>query len=271
MSRSGRCFGLALGLALVAPSWSVSYAADSTATPHGFVADLGFGYLSGDYGGSDRASVESVTARLRWLLSRGEVRLSLPWHRLTDATLVGGLPVSRVALPALPGATDTVSGIGDSKVRGELFLVRGTATRPWVSLLGEVKLPTGNEEQGLGTGEPDYTAGIGLIQPLGRVSLLADAGRTLVGSPTGTALEDVTSFGAGLSLAFGPRRDRQAFVYFEDRTHPVPDLDDRRDVTLGGQLRIGRGQRTSLSGSVILGLSDTAEDYGVALTFGRAL
>jgi len=292
----GRLF-LSLGLlawAVISTAARAEEHSPPTLTPVGsFVVDASVWHLSGEYGTGSATSLDGVVPRLRWLLPRGEVRVSIPFLRTsgaTDVVIVGGAPAAppRDGPPVdLPGrVSDNVgtaltpseelversaSGLGDMAIQGEWFFVTGTASRPWLSGLLRVKVPTGDEEAGLGTGETDVEAGVDLVQPLGRTSLLAGAGYTRVGDPPGFDYDDIRRLGAGLSYAVGAAHHGYVYGYLEDRTHPVPGLASRLDLSLGGGLRLGRDGRTRLSGTVLLGLSDTAEDFGFSIMVGGTL
>ena len=108
-------------------------------------ADLNVGYYSGDYGSAERTDVQVVSPRLRWMLPRGEFRVSFPVLHVSstgNVILIDGRPVA----PGSDGADDrpgggssdeavvqSVSGMGDVTVRGELDLLRGRGNRPWVA------------------------------------------------------------------------------------------------------------------------------------------
>jgi hypothetical protein len=181
-----------------------------------------------------------------------------------------GNPGGPSAGTAPTGGNDSVEGIGDLRLRGEWYALTGTTRRPWVSLLADVKAPTASENDGLGTGEIDVKGGLGIVQPIVRhTSLLADVSYTRMGDPDGIEYDNVVAVGAGLSRKLGARRGRYVFAYLEHRSHPIEGQDARLDLQLGASTRIGEGRRNKLSGSVLAGLSDTAEDFGVMMSYGR--
>jgi hypothetical protein len=250
-------------------------------------ADLTYGRLSGDYGTGESSDLDIFTTRVRWTLRRGEVRISMPYLRLTgtgNVTLTPGGPVGNgngagngngnagasSASTAPSGATET-EGIGDLRLRGEWYLLAGSAQRPWVSLVADVKAPTASESDSLGTGEVDVKGGVGIVQPMiRRTSLLADVSYTRMGDPEEFDYENVLTVGAGMSRKFGQRGGRYLFAYLEHRSHPVLGQDARLDLQLGASARVGPEARSKIAGSFLLGLSDTAEDFGLVLSYGRS-
>jgi len=267
-----------------------------------FSAEIGvaIGRFEGDYGLDEDTTVDIVSGELRWFLPRGEIQVSVPYVSLDgpgDIRLVGGQPVPGFQFPRLPvtppiggpgGGPDeggeTVveprreSGLGDITVQGEYYLLSGTVQRPWVIGLARVKLPTGDDARGLGTGKTDFELGLGLAQSLGQASLLADAGYTWVGGSgdsgdgNGEAqLRNVVRLGAGFSVPFGAAQQHNALVYFENRTNAIRGLEDQRSLSAGLGTRVGADRRIRLSATAYLGLSDTVEDWGLFLRAGYSL
>jgi hypothetical protein len=263
---------LVLSIALMAIATS-SVSAEETYDDGSYTLFLnaGVGRFSGDYGFEETTTMDVFNLSARWYLAKGEIQVSVPYLRIegpADIRFIGGQPV------AVPGAggedlIGTDSGLGDAVLQGEYYLLSGTETRPWVIGLVRVKLPTGSEDKGLGTGATDVEAGVGLIQRYGPLHWLADIGYTWVGSSGGFELQDVVRAGAGVSAPFGPNERHNAYLYLENRTHLVKGSEDRRSLSVGIGSSLDRAERVRVSGSVFVGLSDTAEDWGVYLTLGR--
>jgi hypothetical protein len=269
-----------------------------------FLVDFGVARFDGNYGTSQSTAIEMVSGRLRWFVPRGEIQVTAPFFRLTgpgDISFVGGTPVpgfrDRRPPDAGPpgggpggppvggpgptsGDTDgeqrliterfTVSGMGDLVVQGEAYVLEGTNTRPWITSLLAIKIPTADEYKGLGTGKVDIEAGLGLVQPAGPVSLLADASYIRIGRPDWIELRDVVRLGGGVSLPIGTRPGTHLYAYLENRTNPALNLEAQRSLALGAAVRLGGDDRVRLSGALSIGLSDTVEDLGLFLRVGRA-
>ena len=255
-------------------------------------ADVSYGQLSGDYGTGEQSDLDVLSTRVRWALPRGEVRISVPYLRLRgpgNVTVTPGGPigdgpgngnggangsgnsaVGGSTAGTAPSEITEVEGIGDLRLRGEWYALEGATRRPWISVLADVKAPTAAEDT-LGTGEIDVKGGLGLVQPIvARTSLLADASYTWMGDPAGIDYEDVISLGAGLSRKLGSMAGRYAFAYLERRSHPIQGQEARLDLQLGVSARIGAERRNKLAGSLLWGLSDSAEDFGFVMSYGRS-
>jgi hypothetical protein len=198
--------------------------------------------------------------------------VSVPYLEIdgpADIYIIGGQAVG-IPEEIVVGSYRNESGIGDVVVRGDYYLRYGTESTPWVIGVARIKLPTGDEDKGLGTGSTDYELGISLIQRIGRMNWLADIGYTVVGDPSADyELENVLRIGTGLSVPFGSEDQRSVYAYLENRTNVISGEEDRRSLALGMDTPLDRVGRVRFSASAFVGLSDTSEDYGLYLTLGR--
>jgi hypothetical protein len=231
--------------------------------------NAGMGRFEGEYGLPEETTFDVLNFNAHWYVARGEFQISVPYLSLegpADVRLVGGQPV---AVPGEPSEQRKESGIGDTVFQGEYYLRTGTSTSPWVIGLLRVKVPTGDEDKGLGTGATDVEIGIGLIQSRGSLNWLADVGYTFVGSSSTFDLKDVVRVGAGVSMPFGADERNNGYLYLENRTNAVEGSEDRRSLALGVERSLDEAQRLRVSASMFFGLTDASEDYGLYLTLGR--
>lgn len=228
----------------------------------------GLGRFTGDYGEDEDTTLDVLSVNARRYFTRGEVQLSVPYLSV-DGDGVRFVDDRPVAIPgAAPGGQDKESGLGDVVLRGEYYVRTGSRTSPWLIALLRLKLPTGNDDRGLGTGATDVEAGVGWIRRHGPVNWLADVGYTFVGGSAGLDPRNVWRMGAGLSVPFGVNERNNTYAYLENRTSRFDDSEDRRSLALGVGTALDEAKRMRLSASAFLGLSDTAEDWGLYLTLG---
>lgn len=235
------------------------------------LVSAGVGRFTGDYGDTEKTTLDVLNLSARWYLNRGEIQVSLPYLRVdgaADVTLIDGQPIA-VAPDSASSERRKESGLGDVVLRGDYYLVTGSDTRPWVIGLVRVKLPTGNEDKGLGSGATDFETGLGFIQKTGPVSWLADVGYTFVGDSGGLDAKNEVRLGAGVSMPFGKDDRSSTYLYFENRTNRYSGSDDRRSISLGVSTSLTESRRVRLSASVFTGLTDASEDFGAYLTLGR--
>ncbi|HEY8535887.1 MAG TPA: hypothetical protein VIL25_05540 [Vicinamibacterales bacterium] len=161
-------------------------------------------------------------------------------------------------------ATAETTGLGDIAVRGKIRLTGGLASG--VSLLGEMRLPTGREEDLLGAGEASFTATlVGSYEP-GRVAAHVNAGFTQGG------LFDELAYRGAISVSASPRvtivgelsgrRIADIGRLTEERApHPtIRNVDTIRLVTTGGALTstsVTGGVRWNVGGPWLLNASVT--------------
>jgi Putative MetA-pathway of phenol degradation len=231
----------------------------------------GVGRFTGDYGEPEKTTLDVLSLSARWYFKRAEVQVSVPYLRIdggADVSFIDGQPVAGGGDSAADSQRNE-SGLGDVVLRGEYYLRTGTSTSPWIIGLVRVKLPTGSESKGLGSGATDVETGIGLIQRQGRINWLADVGYIFVGSAAGVDAKNELRLGAGASLPFGKDERNNCYVYYENRTNRFSGSDDRRSIAIGVSTALTQAKRVRLSASTFFGLSDSSEDVGIYLTVGR--
>ena len=262
-------------------------------------------YFSGDYGTGIETTLTYVPFDFRWDYSRARLKVIVPYVSISDAgsvTFTGAGPSPAVQSPAasssdpspmdpagsggLPAGTPAgggppapppgfirsenvgtaQSGLGDVRLAADLYLLKGSATRPWITLGPFFKLATADESKGLGTGENDYGAGLGLTAPLGGGwQAYADAGYQVTGDPPGVDYRNVRKVGLGLGKTLKDRITWEG--YYEDRNSLLDGVANLRDASVG--LRIDAAAGTTLGFTLFKGLSGSAEDWGLGLSLGR--
>jgi Putative MetA-pathway of phenol degradation len=116
--------------------------------------------------------------------------------------LVEPVPFSSIHDKGLPSA----NGVGDVEVTLTGLLVSERGHRPAFAVAGECKVPTAQNSR-IGSGETDYTVyGIG-SKRIGRWDTHLNLGYTWVGSPPGTQVNNVQSFGLAEEFQASPRAE----------------------------------------------------------------
>jgi len=227
-------------------------------------SDLRFlvSYFSGDFGTGIDTHIIYVPAILVVTHDKHEFRLTVPYLSITTTepvTFVGDQVIGRGQ-----GGRTTASGPGDVVLQDEYFFVEGGRARPWLSALFRVKLPTADESRGLGTGEPDAGAGLGIIQPVGKWwSLLGQSQYVVRGDPPGNDLRNTLWLSIGIQRRLSG--STSANLFYERRQSVLPGRPDLSDLSLGCDH--GFARKLTLRAAAYLGLSETAEDYGVSAGF----
>ncbi len=221
--------------AIVAPS------AVSADTGRGYL-DLGGGYKTGAFGTPTTSSLYSLSPTIGYVAPNYDVSVTMPYLSLTNKT--GGQ--SRIE-----------SGAGDIILRGgAVFIPEGSTG---FSLNGTLafKLPTADETKGLGTGETDYGAFLGLHQRIGNFKLSLTGGYIKIGDPAAINYNDIYLYGVGISRVFGA-------------TNIAASLDGRRSLDPGAQnpqeVSVGffhvLNVDYAIRGSAFKGLNNGGPDFG---------
>lgn len=247
----------------------------------GFSLGVGVEYQSGTFGtGIDTAIVQvPFTATVNQ--GAWSFQASLPWMRVDGASSVvpglGTVPNStaigrgRGVIPPIGGTdpgtgTDatvqesSASGIGDLTLAATYAIPMGDAAG--VSLTGNAKLATADEDQGLGTGANDYGVAIDAWRTVGSATLFGGAGYTRLGESPYIDADAVANANAGVSFTAGSGRVGALYNW---RESPSSLTDERSEVT--GFVTLPGGERNQFQLYATKGFSDGSPDWGAGVTF----
>lgn len=205
--------------------------------------DISGGYKTGDFGTPTRSNLYYLAPALGYVAPRYDVSVTVPYLSLTNETGT---------------VSTTESGIGDIILRGGRVLV--PEGESGLSLYGSlaVKLPTADENRGLGAGETDYGAFFSLHQRLEKIKLSFMGGYIKVGDTPSFNYNDIYLYGIGASKAFG-RSDLYASL--EGRRSTVPGADNPLELNFGFFHLLSKDY--SLKGNTFFGLTDGSPDFGI--------
>ena len=229
-------------------------------------------FSSGKYGTDTRTDTLYVPVSLRRIFDNGDLTLVIPYVTVTSncgVTFVSGEPIRTGGLcPNTPSGTRpgrvTESGMGDVLLIGRYYLhiEREGGMLPSILVSGRVKAPTADRDRGLGTGEWDEGASLGVTKLLtNKLVGLADLGYTFIGDPPGTNLRNQWSYDVGLGYYILPTL--LATVYYEEARSLVSGFQNPRDIFAAFSWRIKQDFR--LHAGVEKGLSSGAPEYGFSV------
>ncbi len=204
--------------------------------------DLGGGYKTGDFGATTTSSLYYISSTIGYVAPRYDVSVAVPYLSLTNKT---------------GSQSRTESGVGDMILRGgRMFVPEGAGGLSLDGALA-VKLPTADEMKGLGTGETDYGAFLGLHQRLGGFKVSLNGGYIKVGDPPLVNYNDIYLYSAGISRIFG---FTELSAYFEGRRASIPGAKDPQEITIGFFHVLNAD--FAIKGSAFSGLNDGGPDFG---------
>ncbi|MFQ5878465.1 MAG: transporter [Acidobacteriota bacterium] len=251
------------GRALAAlPLALLSFVPSSGRAAAGVRADLRIvpAFFTGDFGSGVDTDITYIPLVLTARGERNDFRATVPYLSIrSDEPIAcsGGDVVGRGA-----GGSTTESGLGDIVLRDDFFFLPGGARGPWVYASLRLKLPTADETRGLGTGELDYGPGAGLIQPLGAGwHLLGEVLYMVRGDPPGVDFRNTLWIFLGAQARASERA--RIDVFLDRRQSAVRGREAGLDMGLGYHRRLSEG--LDLRSQVFVGLSDTAEDWGLSV------
>jgi len=229
--------------------------ADSSPTWEG---GLFFSYLTGDYGQNRSTDIYYAALMAKRYLGWGDLTVTVPYLDIPSegVTFVGG-----DVEPVAGGGGG--SGLGDIILKGRYYAVEQKGPLPFIDLVGSIKFPTADADQGLGTGEPDFTL---LSEFTWRLSdspwfALAELGYTLVGEPAGFDVRNRWLYSIGLAYELDPKVTLSG--YLDGRTAIFEGNENPVSVLLIGEYKFQPGLR--LDTLLEFGLTDGAPAFGATL------
>lgn len=162
------------------------------------------GFREGDFGTSVNNELYSLTPEFGYVSESYDLTASIPFHSLSVS---GG------------GVSASESGIGDAVLRGGKRLWRDEQAAFSLNGALTLKLATGDENKGLGTGGTDVGASLSGTRKVGAYAFTALAGYTQVGEPSGVTYDNVVSYGIGANRSF---TRTNVFASLQGQTSAVP-------------------------------------------------
>lgn len=161
----------------------------------------------------------------------------------------------------------TVSGLGDTSLSATYSFNSIADSPAYLDLVGRVRLPTGDETKGTGTGATDYIVQTELGLDMDSGGAYISGGRRMLGQVAGFQRVDGWQAGAGLWANVG--RKTVAGLYYDWREASTPTDEDPRELGLYVIVRMTRSWKIELDAGGMM--SDTGPDYTAGLTvFWRA-
>ena len=222
---------------------------------------IGVDYSTGSYGATEDTEVLYVPVGLRATTSRWRFDATAPYLRIKgpSGSVIGG-----VVIPG-GGPVTTRDGFGDVTLSATYQLVEPVAGRTQWEIGVGTKLDTADE--GLGTGETDYSVQLGMRQPLSdNLTLMGSLGYQWLGDPTAFELEDGPTAMLGVNYAAGPRTNFGLQANY--RHEYLAGFDEQ--ITLNPYVRVESKSGLSFTGYATAGLTDSTPDFGIGFVIGRA-
>ena len=244
--------------------WSLDHAAAETR--YWDVETYGY-YSSGDYGADEKTELIYWPLIVKHGSRSWRAVVIVPYLQVKspDAQAVVDGGVERIDEES---SRETRSGLGDIVLKGTWHFKDQRDLWPWMNAFVRVKLPTADEDKGLGTGETDVGFGLETVRIFpNRFLAFFDIGYTFIGEPSGVSYNDPLS----VSIGAGYQTLNHVLVaaFYEWREAISPYNEDPQYLSFLATYRVQRDVRVFTM--LDLGLNDGAADYGVAAGLSHRL
>jgi hypothetical protein len=217
----------------------------------------GFDYSTGDY--NDTADTEMFYVPFGIGYSKGSWsgKISTGWLYMDGP---GSVIDGGVVLPG-SGTNRTESGIADTWVALTYEIDAVPAEIGFFDVTGKVKIPTADDDKGLGTGEIDYAVQLDYMYVAGNLTPMLTVGYKFKGDPPGVDLNNVLYLSAGADLRLSDNTHIGASLDFQEAS--TSGIDD--PLELFTYLNHKLNDNWSLLPYIYVGLSESSPDVGGGL------
>jgi len=224
----------------------------------------GFDFSSGKYGSEETTDILYIPVTFKYGTNSWSSGLTIPWLSIeSEGDVVIGPDGQPVPVPG--GSATSESGLGDITASFTWFAYPGTETLPIVDVTGRVKLPTADEDRGLGTGEFDWALETDLIKAVNKHSLFFTVGYKIFGDPDNVEIDNVFYGSIGDSYRVDRKRSFGAFYDVREATSEFTEGVSE----LTGFFSYRMNEKWRLMTYVVKGFSDGSPDIEAGMTVSR--
>jgi hypothetical protein len=225
-------------------------------------AGAGLHYSTGDYGAAADTEITSLAFTAQRETGPWRWKLTVPILEVTGpATVIPG--IGNVGSASARGQRGTATRRGTATGLGD---ITGAATYAFVARsdfaldgTARVKLPTADEDEGLGTGETDFGFQADAYFTVDRLTPFVGVGYTFFGDPAGVRLDDAMNYTVGATYRVDARDS--AGLSLDGRERVSPGSAEQRELVGFWTRRFSGAWKAQLY--VLLGLADGSPDYGM--------
>ncbi|WP_269523394.1 transporter [Coraliomargarita parva] len=252
---------LPLFLAAALFVYAQSVRADST---NAWKVSTGFDYSTGDYGDSEDTEILYLPVNLSYTTGPWMAKVTVPWVQIKGPGDVVGAGDGGVVIGGGNTEVDTQSGLGDiwtsltysvESIPSDLF---------FLDLVGKVKIPTADEDKGLGTGEFDYTLQADFFKSLGKLTPMLTLAYKIKTDPDDYELDNVFYVSAGADYKLSDSLNVGATLDYQEAS--TDSSEDATEIFTYLGYRFDEDWRLTVYGYT--GLTDGSPDIGGGLQVG---
>lgn len=233
---------------------SAAFAADGELS-----AGVGIDYSKGDYGTGSETKILAIPFMVRYDNDPWKLKLTVPWLRITGrGNVIPGIGRDNRG----QRSETTESGIGDTTLAATYGVLDEPRSSFGLDLTAKLKLPTGDEDRGLGTGSVDETLEATLYKSVDRLMLFGAFGYTFFGHSDVVELQNAAHAEVGASTRINATDSVGASLYGRQRV--VEGGSPRRELTFFWNRHVAKAQR--LQAYFLVGLADGSPDVGLGVS-----
>lgn len=218
-------------------------------------------FSTGKYSSDSTTDIQAITFALRYKTGYWTFKASIPYLWITGDGSRFGIEGDPAALP--DDSRRTEHGLGDLFLTASYLAYYDRDTQWGASVKGKVKVPTGDYDKRLGTGEFDYLLEVAPFKVIDKTTLYGAIAYKIYGDPPGVDYDNVWLWRAGAMHKFTGIDD--IGLSFGYRQRLVGPGVEKRTGMLFWTRRFDR--KIKVQSYVIKGLSKAAADWagGVSL------
>jgi len=226
---------------------------------------VGVEYTTGKYGATQSTDQLYVPFVVKHETGLWIFKATVPYLRVSGpGNVIGGGP-DRIVIPGVDDARRTESGLGDVVASAFYNVLDERKGGLGIDLGFKIKLPTADEQKGLGTGETDYAFQADFFKPFGATTLFGSVGYRIYGDPPGATLRDVPYGSIGVSYRLAG--DSSVGAAYDYRPHIVNGGSEISELTAFWSKRMSPEWKFQLYG--VVGFSDASPDAGAGVLLER--
>ena len=241
--------------------WSIQPAGAWAAEPR-FSSEFGLEYETGDYGTGETTTTWTAPLTLKYYPNEKlDFELYVPFLRTsntTTAVIGGGMRGRGGGTQRSVQSSESQTGLGDISLTTGYNLIQESPGTVLVRPLLYVKLPTGDEDKGLGTGGVDVGGGLALSKWLGDWMTYGELLYIAPENSDNLDLQEYWSYTFTLGYAATDRLRPE--VSLVGSTNAFKGADDVQSLELA--LNFWPAARFRVQGYVTFGLTDASSDFG---------
>lgn len=228
----------------------------------GLSLSAGLEYEEGDYGTGDTTETWTIPVNVRYRTGNMSYEVTVPYlsaESTGDIVVMTGGGRHSTSTSRTTGQSE--SGIGDISLAVTYFLPQGADKELYLYLTGWVSLDTGDEQNGLGSGEKSYAIEASIDKYIGDELYFGTVGYQFFNDAVDVDYDNSLYGLVGLMRPWNNQTSLGGSLYYSQAATPGFD----NIVELSGLFRHKLDRQRTLYGYILLGMSDGAADWGTGV------